>query len=217
MVRFPSLSWDFEGALVDIDNTLYEYDVCHESGLQSAYKAILNWKKMDYDQFESTYKEARAFIKERVGNTAASHHRSLYFQNVLECILGHTAVEATLDVVDSYWEGYLKNMALSSEAEQFLEICREKKIKICLVTDFTLDLQFKKIQRLGIESLFQFMVTSEEAGVEKPDKRIFELALNKLGLPPNEVIMIGDNLKRDSGSEQIGVPFFPVTIEKENV
>ena len=41
------------------------------------------------------------------------------------------------------------------------------------------------------------MVTSEEAGVEKPAPGIFNLCLEKLRLPAGEVCFVGDNLERD--------------------
>ena len=37
------------------------------------------------------------------------------------------------------------------------------------------------------------MVTSEEAGIDKPDKIPFELAVNKLQVAPKNIWMIGDN------------------------
>lgn len=41
------------------------------------------------------------------------------------------------------------------------------------------------------------LVTSEEAGVEKPASGIFNLCLEKLRLPAGEVCFVGDNLDRD--------------------
>ena len=47
-----------------------------------------------------------------------------------------------------------------------------------------------------IRSLF------EEVGLSKPDKRIFELALNKLDVQPEDVLFVGDDLEKDIAGPQ---------------
>lgn len=50
----------------------------------------------------------------------------------------------------------------------------------------------KKIRKLGIDRMIDSMVSSEEAGIEKPHAAIFKLALRKAGLRPTEVLVMGD-------------------------
>ena len=70
----------------------------------------------------------------------------------------------------------------------------------------TAHIQFRKLERLGISGYIDYMTTSEEAGVEKPDIRIFNMALNKLGLPPEEVMYIGDSYRKDVlGAKNTGI------------
>lgn len=42
----------------------------------------------------------------------------------------------------------------------------------------------------------------EEVGVGKPDTRVFEIAMQKLGLGPEDVWMVGDNLVWDVEAPQ---------------
>jgi putative hydrolase of the HAD superfamily len=50
------------------------------------------------------------------------------------------------------------------------------------------------------------MLSSEEAGIEKPSPVIFGKALSKLNLKAEEVIMIGDNEEKDIlGAEAMGI------------
>jgi putative hydrolase of the HAD superfamily len=69
--------------------------------------------------------------------------------------------------------------------------------KICLVTDLTAHIQYRKIHKLKLNQYCQSIVTSEEAGKEKPNPLMFKLALQKLNLKSSEVCMIGDNFKKD--------------------
>lgn len=57
--------------------------------------------------------------------------------------------------------------------------------------------QWEKLIRLDLHPFFEYVITSEEAGVEKPDKRIFELALEKMGCKAEESIMIGNKFSED--------------------
>ena len=48
-------------------------------------------------------------------------------------------------------------------------------------TNMTADYQFAKLERLGLMERVDFLVTSEEAGAEKPDPRLFALCAEKAG------------------------------------
>lgn len=47
------------------------------------------------------------------------------------------------------------------------------------------------------QNIKRILVISEEVGISKPDKRIFELALNKLNVKPEEALFVGDDLEKD--------------------
>jgi putative hydrolase of the HAD superfamily len=44
----------------------------------------------------------------------------------------------------------------------------------------------------GLLDHFEVVVDSGEVGVEKPDPRIFAIALDRMGLPPGDVVYVGD-------------------------
>ena len=47
-------------------------------------------------------------------------------------------------------------------------------------------------QRLGLAKFFDVIVDSSVVGVEKPDTKIFRLALEALAVPPEETLYAGD-------------------------
>lgn len=69
--------------------------------------------------------------------------------------------------------------------------------RICFVTDLTADVQFRKVMKLGLMKYASLMVSSEEAGREKPHPYIFLRALKKLETDPNSAVMIGDSFEKD--------------------
>lgn len=55
----------------------------------------------------------------------------------------------------------------------------------------------RSMNKFGFAPFFDCMIDSHVVGVEKPDPRIFELALQQLGLPAERCAYIGDNYDRD--------------------
>jgi HAD superfamily hydrolase (TIGR01509 family) len=54
-----------------------------------------------------------------------------------------------------------------------------------------------RIKKLGLWDYFNAVVGSDDYGVRKPEPAIFLLALHKLGVQPEEAIMVGDRLEND--------------------
>jgi putative hydrolase of the HAD superfamily len=194
-----------KGVLLDLDNTLYEYAPCHEAGLITSYKHFSSSRKISPGEFRREYNLAKEKTKSDAGKTAASHSRLLYFQKFSESYFGKTGALFSLKMEEAYWKGFFEKMELLTGVSRFLADCSGRGIKICVVTDLTARIQLKKIIALGVDKYIDFVVSSEEAGSEKPSKKIFSLALNKLELGPKEVVFVGDDHERDSGAEALGI------------
>jgi putative hydrolase of the HAD superfamily len=70
------------------------------------------------------------------------------------------------------------------------------------------------LERLGLAERFEFILTSAQAGFRKPDPRIFEAALNRLGLLASRVVHVGDSYEDDIiGAKSAGVT--AVLIERQ--
>lgn len=54
------------------------------------------------------------------------------------------------------------------------------------------------IEAAGLREYFEFVMDSAEVGVEKPDPRIFMLALERLALTPAEAMYVGDLYEIDA-------------------
>jgi len=59
--------------------------------------------------------------------------------------------------------------------------------------------------RCGLEGLFEFVVFSQDWGVEKPDPRLFRIALRQAACTERELLHVGDSLQSDvRGAKQVG-------------
>lgn len=55
----------------------------------------------------------------------------------------------------------------------------------------------KRLEQHGILKYVDLVIASAEEGIEKPDKRIFEIALDRAGCCPEQSFMIGDRIDND--------------------
>ena len=195
----------FKGILIDLDDTLYAYDPCHEFGMNSLFKKFIEETQLNMNevQFQKAYAQSKTLIKENTTNTAASHNRALYIQNLLET-LDIWDPKLVLTLYESYWSGFLEKMELFDDVISFFE--KYKDIPKYIVTDLTAHIQNRKLIKLDLVKSINGMITSEEAGAEKPTRQVFELSLKKIKLNPKDVIFIGDNLKKDAlGAADFGM------------
>ena len=60
--------------------------------------------------------------------------------------------------------------------------------------------------RVGLDGVFDFVILAVECGIAKPDRRIFELALDKCGCDASQVVHVGDSLQSDiAGANGCGI------------
>jgi putative hydrolase of the HAD superfamily len=72
--------------------------------------------------------------------------------------------------------------------------------RLCAVSNGEQDLG-----RLGLEGVFETVVFAEAAGVDKPDPRIFRLAMERMRCAPPEFVHVGDSLRTDVlGAQRAG-------------
>lgn len=72
------------------------------------------------------------------------------------------------------------------------------KVKLGIITNGFTALQQIRLERTGLRDFFDLLVISEQVGIAKPDRRIFDYALEQMGNPPRErVMMVGDTAESD--------------------
>ena len=187
-----------KAVIFDLDNTLYNFDAANEFGIRAlaAYtEPVFGW---DYPKMKDLYEESREKLTERMGDVGSAHNRLLRFQNLLEEKKLPLHPHA-LEMAKAYWRGVLDNMALSPGAREIMEELRRMGVRIGLGTDMTAYMQYEKLIRLGLMEYMDFIVSSEEAGTDKPGNAFFMLCAQKAGCLPGECLFIGDNIVRDYG------------------
>jgi len=198
--------------LFDTDNTLYAYEPAHAMAQQAVRDKVVGTLSISKDDFDAAFSEARNQIKKSLGNTASSHSRLLYMQRMLEIMGLGSQVLLALDFEQTYWRTFLANAQLFDGVKGLLDDLRLLGIPSAVVTDLTAQIQFRKVVYFGLDQYFNCIVTSEEAGHDKPHEAPFKLALKKMQPQGQSIWMIGDNPVNDirGSREMIGA----VTLQK---
>lgn len=186
-----------DAILFDTDNTLYPYDPAHNAAQQAVKEKVVSTFSIAPQDFDKAFKDARQQVKIRLKHTASSHSRLLYLQRMLEIMGLGSQVLLALDFEQTYWRTFLSNAVLFDEVKELLDDLRLLGIPTAIVTDLTAQIQFRKVVYFGLDHYFDYIVTSEEAGFDKPHEAPFQIALEKMRPKGDCIWMIGDNSVND--------------------
>ncbi|MBD3347963.1 MAG: HAD-IA family hydrolase [Candidatus Eisenbacteria bacterium] len=106
---------------------------------------------------------------------------------------GRRAIEMTRDAND---EGFGIWRVPVEGLESTVEELRGRGLKVGIISnsDGRLD---ARLAGIGIRDLFDFVIDSAVVGVSKPSPRIFEMAVEESGVPPEEAAYVGDYYEVD--------------------
>ncbi|HEV7523792.1 MAG TPA: HAD family hydrolase [Acidimicrobiia bacterium] len=90
------------------------------------------------------------------------------------------------------------------DSEPVVRALHERGCRIALVSNVHLDLR-PEFAAAGFGDLIDTYVLSFEHGVQKPDRRIFEIALEALEVEPHRALMVGDCVALDGGAIDAGI------------
>jgi HAD superfamily hydrolase (TIGR01549 family) len=201
-----------DAVLFDTDNTLYPYDPAHRAAMDAVRTKVTRTFSISNSEFDHAYGVARKEVKDRLKHQASSHSRLLYFQRMLEIIGLRSQILLALDFEQTYWRTFLSNAELFDGVVDLLDELRLAGVPTAIVTDLTAQIQFRKMVYFGLDQNFDYIVTSEESGSDKPDPASFEIALQKMRPKGNCIWMIGDNPVNDIKGARSAIQ--AVTIQK---
>lgn len=120
----------------------------------------------------------------------------------------HYGIDLPYEDINAYWNSVLWQYCVPFEdSESTLEYLAGK-YKIGLITNGPSEGQRKKLEHAGLARFFDpaTIVVSGDYGFHKPDKRLFLIACEKLGVKPEEAVYVGDIFAKDVlGSSHAGM------------
>ncbi len=175
----------------DLDGTLLDHDAAERRGAQ-AFAAAFG---LEESGFVQRWREASERYMDRflAGEIDFAEQRRLRVQEVLGRELSGTEAAEIFGV---YLDAYESAWRLYPDVLPCLEGLEGTRLGV--ITNGDRRQQLKKLEATSILEKFTLVVTSEDAGVAKPNPAIFACACDRAGVPPESCTYIGDRLDTDA-------------------
>lgn len=186
-----------KAVIFDIDETLYHFSGGHQYGMKAIESYAEETLHISAEQLRDAIAQAQKIMGTRLGyDNPAFHNRQIRFQNALE-YLNLPIYPHANKMYALYW-GEVNGRAVPEPGlVELLKELKKRNVHLGIGSDMTSYIQNDKLEKMKIAEYFDAVVTSEEAGKDKPDRAIFELCIEKAKCKPEECLFIGDRIEKD--------------------
>ncbi|NOZ22953.1 MAG: HAD family hydrolase [Planctomycetes bacterium] len=112
------------------------------------------------------------------------------------------------EAIRTWYGPFSDNLRLLDETPPVLAALREKGLRLGIVSNTIWPgwLIEEDLKKAGIREFFDCVVVSSDIGIRKPAEAIFKSALERLSLPAEECVFVGDSIEVDVvGAQQVGM------------
>jgi HAD superfamily hydrolase (TIGR01549 family) len=140
--------------------------------------------------------------------------RDAFFARYEQIILQEAGVAVSLRMAKQIWDMAIsvpKEFVEFEETRPVLSELKGRGYRLAVLTNLRRDMD-ELTQQLGIREYLEFCITGREAG-EKPATAIFEAAIKRMNIRPDQAIHVGDQPRSDvEGARDAGLT--PVLIDR---
>jgi len=199
---------NYKHIFFDLDHTLWDFDRNSRETLEELFEvySLKNYGIHAFEDFVSTYRivNDEKWDLYRKGLISKEKLRSTrFYDTLLRFEVNHPELASEIDR-----EYILRSPHKTNLFPHALEVLGylSEKYALHIITNGFTEVQDIKMTKSGLKPFFTHEITSESAGVNKPDPIIFRHALKTAGAKRKESIMIGDNLHVDCvGARRVGI------------
>ena len=195
-----SIEGKYRHLFFDLDHTLWDFEANSKATLKELHTALQLSERgvNDFDLFHRNYLQHNEKLWERYRNGYIKQEElrlkrmwlSLLDFKIADDKLAQEMSVRFLDLLPT-------RTILFPYAKEILEYLINKGYILHLITNGFEKTQHNKLMYSGLKSFFKEVITSEGSGSLKPNKEIFEFALQKSNATAGESIMIGDSIEVD--------------------
>ena len=196
---------NIQAYIFDVDDTLYD---------ESEYVAKAMKNVADYveDKCKKKSKTVYNYCMELLEKEGRGH----IFDNLIEKF----GLDLQVAELVKVYRDTKSSLSLYPDAKELLDTLKKEGFKIGIITDGNAGVQNAKVEGLGLNDICDAIILTDlykEDGksLSKPDKRVYELCLEKLEVAPENAVYIGDNpLKDFVGAKKLGMKTVQICRDK---
>jgi FMN phosphatase YigB (HAD superfamily) len=196
MTEIKAVIFDFIGTLTSVKN----YSL--ETSTLKLHKAIVEAGfSVNEDNFLRAYSRSHEKYRLIRYEELVEVTNSVWISDALNCLGFKTSPEdARLKkAVNVFFHDYLGSLELKHCARRTL-VQLSKRYKLGLISNFTYaPVIYAALRKLGVNRFFSAVLVSEDVGWRKPNRKIFQEALRRLGVKAEEAVYVGDSPLEDVG------------------
>jgi putative hydrolase of the HAD superfamily len=184
--------------IFDIDNTLTDFIRMKETSIDAAIQSMIDAGLM--------FPPDR--IKEEVYRIYEDE--GIEYQKVFNQLLLNLIGEVDYKMLAAGIVGYRRareaSLVLYPHVKVTLIELMKRGLKLAVISDAPRQEAWLRLCYLQLHHIFDIVLTHEDTGEYKPSPAPFELVLDRLGIAPEEAMMIGDWPERDIvGASELGI------------
>ncbi|RPI13906.1 MAG: HAD family hydrolase [Ignavibacteriae bacterium] len=185
--------------LFDLDDTLFDHRGSSRTALNQLKNSHLCFSNVSLDEIERHHLKMLEEIhinKVLTGLITVPEARRERIRSLFK-LANFEIDETQLEKYAAFYKSCYENswQAVPGSIELLREL--KKKYKIGVISNNLMEEQKRKVLRCGFTGLIDELVVSDEYKINKPDKRLFKILLDKLGVKAEEAILIGDAWEAD--------------------
>jgi putative hydrolase of the HAD superfamily len=187
---------NIKAVLFDVDETLFDRVLAQQAVLELIVKQLpLVFSGHDPQQVLAAFLESDRVTTE-VFNSGGPSEGSRDRRSKLFLQLLGIDEKYTTKITELYVKDY---PGVKAHVDGAVPVVEElsRKFKLGVVSNGFTDVQYRKLEAMGLRDLFSCIVLSEEFGIRKPNPGIFHQAALLLHMQPQECLYVGDSYTND--------------------
>lgn len=186
-----------EAVIFDIDGTLVDHSMAIENGMEEFYERYFNGSSLELEKFKEIWEEEHdKHVEEFLdGKISFEEQRILRVQGVFERAGREIDRDTAREYFDFYLDAYERGWRLYPDVVDCLDSL--DRYRLAVLSNGDSSQQRRKLRDTGIEEYFEEVVVSGDIGIHKPDRRVFDEIIGKLGVDHGDAVYVGDNYDAD--------------------
>ncbi|MBP3961306.1 YjjG family noncanonical pyrimidine nucleotidase [Paenibacillus lignilyticus] len=199
----------YKAILFDLDQTLLDYNASEFESMQNTimHHRLFELAGFEEERFRSMYAPINwTYWSERT-------ERKLHISQVLNYSFRDTLVQMghddtlSIDLAETYWEFFCSNCHLMDGTQGLLSALHGR-YPLGVISNGVGEAQRRRLLAGGLSHYFDHLFISDEVDCRKPERQIFDLAIQALGVDRQQVLFVGDSLTDDyAGARNAEIDF----------
>ncbi|MBR6766455.1 MAG: YjjG family noncanonical pyrimidine nucleotidase [Clostridia bacterium] len=194
------MAYPYKAVLMDADDTLFDFGAGNRRAVNALMDEIGYHHPDRFDQYQEINHACWEALER--GEMTQAELQVARWARFLERYGLDNDPETT---ANRFVEILGQQVILLPHAEEAMKFIAAR-LPVVILTNGITAVQKSRMAKSAVRDYISDLVISQEVGISKPNPGIFQYALERLGLKPEEVIMIGDSPSSDIlGANNAGI------------